>query len=475
VKVLDFGVAKMLVDLDGPAGAAALTETGLVIGSAPYMSPEQLEGRKDVDHRADLWSLGVIVYEVLTGALPFAGGSFVTVGAAVLKGTYRPASELQPNLPDAVDDWFARALCLDLDSRFQSAAEMVAAFRALAEATLSSATRPSALVAHTPSMELTATADHPVAASPPAPRRRLWPVALVGVAAVLLVGVGARQMALTRSAASACPSGMARVPGARFRMGSASEADTPSDETTPPGIVNFVSVGAFCLDTTEVTMKTFAECASCDHTARTVDFEGLTPNGRAFESQFCNGPDAPDHPVNCVDWNQAKSYCGTLGKRLPSEAEWELSARGEARRTYAWGDAPPSAERLNACGVECSRMMTARLDTMATGGKGGARNAWPNMYPDDDSAAATAPVGHYPAGASPQGILDLAGNVWEWTASPYCPYPYEEGAECGDSRRVLRGGGWDTTDSQNVRAARRYPSAPAARGKSIGFRCAKSL
>jgi formylglycine-generating enzyme required for sulfatase activity len=99
----------------------------------------------------------------------------------------------------------------------------------------------------------------------------------------------------------------------------------------------------------------------------------------------------------------------------------------------------------------------------------------PTMYGEDDTAESTSPVGRYPQGATPEGVFDLAGNVWEWTESLYCPYPYDSRASCGDSRRVLRGGGWDTTETLSVRAARRYPSAPAARGKSIGFRCAKSL
>jgi formylglycine-generating enzyme required for sulfatase activity len=94
------------------------------------------------------------------------------------------------------------------------------------------------------------------------------------------------------------------------------------------------------------------------------------------------------------------------------------------------------------------------------------------MYDEDDSASATAPVGRYPAGASPAGVMDLAGNVWEWTESHYCPYGKED---CDDSRRVLRGGGWDTVESQYLRAAHRLPSAPLARGWSIGFRCAKTL
>src|SRR5262249_46389532 len=77
VKVLDFGVAKMVGDAQVPEISATLTETGMVIGSPPYMSPEQLEGSKYVDLRSDLWSLGVIVYETLTGTQPFKGSSFV--------------------------------------------------------------------------------------------------------------------------------------------------------------------------------------------------------------------------------------------------------------------------------------------------------------------------------------------------------------------------------------------------------------
>jgi formylglycine-generating enzyme required for sulfatase activity len=223
-------------------------------------------------------------------------------------------------------------------------------------------------------------------------------------------------------------------------------------------------VSSFCLDVTEVTVIAYAGCAECTPAAKTVEFEGLTPNGRSFESQFCNGVDAPDHPINCIDWHQASAYCASRGKRLPTEQEWELAARGQDARTYPWGPRAPSAELLNACGAECSRMLTERRTAV---GKG----PWPAMYPTDDRAAATAAVGSHPAGASQAGIQDLAGNVWEWTDTPYCPY---QTPTCGDSRRVLRGGGWDTTESQDTRSARRYPTAPTARGRSTGFRCAQT-
>ncbi len=479
VKVLDFGVAKVLGDRQVPGASAALTETGMVIGSPPYMSPEQLEGSKDVDLRSDLWSLGVIAYEALTGAQPFGGSSFVTVGAAVLKGKYRPASELRANLPASIDDWFAKALCVDPAGRFQSAREMVEAFVAedaplVAEASAPIGdARPSAFATTVNVLaEVGGTASHaPVAArpdaplakpeAPPARASRGRRVALLAAAACAVIAGGAGFLGRARTAAPAgCPAGMAFIDGATFQMGSADDAETPSDETPRHG----VTVGAFCLDATEVTVEAYLRCESCERPLFTVEFEGLTPKGSAFENQFCNRAEARDYPINCVDWSQAKSYCAAEGKRLPTEAEWELAARGKEARTYPWGYQPPSGERLNACGAECSRMLTERREAV---GKG----PWPAMYGEDDSAPSTAPVGHYRAGATPAGVFDLAGNVWEWTESPYCRYGKEE---CGDSRRVLRGGGWDTTESQDVRASRRYPSAPGARGRSIGFRCAKT-
>jgi formylglycine-generating enzyme required for sulfatase activity len=226
-----------------------------------------------------------------------------------------------------------------------------------------------------------------------------------------------------------------------------------------------VSSDAFCLDVTEVTVGDYAKCKDCNALPRSVQGEGLTPNAITFWGQFCSGPEAEDHPVNCIDFARAAAYCDAQGKRLPTETEWELAARGVKERTFPWGETAPSDRTLNACGPECSNMLTERLNKIE-------RDPWPRMHENDDGAPATAPVGMHPEGATESGILDLAGNVWEWTSSHYCRY---DDPECGDSRRVIRGGGWDTVESQDVRAARRLPSAPSARSWSVGFRCAKSL
>jgi len=164
-----------------------------------------------------------------------------------------------------------------------------------------------------------------------------------------------------------------------------------------------------------------------------------------------------DHPGVYVSWDDAVAYCRWLSEatgrpyRLPSEAEWEKAARGTDGRIYPWGN-KWDARRCN--GKE--------------GGKGD-----------------TTPIGAYPQGASPYGLLDMAGNVWEWTRSlwgkdwrkPDFGYPYnpEDGREnpdaSRDARRVLRGGAFDNL-GRDIRCAYRISNHPHKKGNVIGFRVA---
>lgn len=123
-KVLDFGIAKWSIDT-----APHLTATATLMGTAHYMCPEQFEDAKHVDHRADLWSLGVIAFECLTGALPFPGDSFLDVAFRVCKEGPRVASQLAV-VPAGFDDWFARATAFHREQRFDSALEQARALRA---------------------------------------------------------------------------------------------------------------------------------------------------------------------------------------------------------------------------------------------------------------------------------------------------------------------------------------------------------
>ncbi len=253
-----------------------------------------------------------------------------------------------------------------------------------------------------------------------------------------------------------CPSGMALVPGGTFQMGSAAGEGAPNELPA-----HAVTVATFCMDRLEVSAGQYAACAAagaCAPAPTEVSWSGMPAHDSAL-SRFCNGgrPDRKDYPINCVDWNSASAYCRWAGKRLPTERQWEFAARGTADRIYPWGNAPPSPQRLNACGSECVQALT----TLGSSAQA--------LYPSSDGYAGAAPVGSFPAGATPDGILDLAGNVWEWTASYYGPYPDE--ASSGTDR-VYRGGGWTYGDPAVFRGARRGHFSPDMRSHNVGFRCA---
>jgi formylglycine-generating enzyme required for sulfatase activity len=240
---------------------------------------------------------------------------------------------------------------------------------------------------------------------------------------------------------------MVHVPAGTFTMGGL------DDDQRPP---HRVTLSAFCIDRTEVTVKSYAACVA----AKTC----VAPHVEV--SPFCNRDDRPDHPINCIDWSQAVAYCTWTGARLPTEAEWEGAARGTDGRLYPWGNEDPSAKRVNACGRECVAF-----------GKRVLKREWPAMYDGDDGWETTAPVGSFPAGASPFGALDMAGNVWEWTADwrgdyAAAPSTNPRGPTTGTAR-INRGGGWHGHLAGDVRAVVRSADAPALRSNSIGFRCAR--
>ncbi|MBW2529299.1 MAG: serine/threonine protein kinase, partial [Deltaproteobacteria bacterium] len=124
VKVLDFGIAKQT----RMPNEVSLTTTGDMVGTPQFMSPEQVLSSKAVDHRADLWALGVVTYFALTGQVPFNGETLGAVCVAIAAGKYAPVSTLRPDLPRALDGWFLRALADLPEERFQSARDMVLAF-----------------------------------------------------------------------------------------------------------------------------------------------------------------------------------------------------------------------------------------------------------------------------------------------------------------------------------------------------------
>jgi formylglycine-generating enzyme required for sulfatase activity len=222
-----------------------------------------------------------------------------------------------------------------------------------------------------------------------------------------------------------CPSGMAWIPGGSFMMGS-----NKGDNDEKP--VHRVELDGFCLDITPVTVDAYARCSGCSK-----------PN---TNNEFCNWGKSGkgNHPINCVDWGQASAYCRSVGKQLPTEAQWEYAARGGSRQLeYPWG-----SEGSN--GRACW-------------------NRW-------DSWEGTCAVGSYASGAF--GLKDMAGNVWEWVQDWYGAYPSSTsknhaGPSSGSSR-VCRGGGWDVNDPSWLRGAFRGCRTPDIRLGNLGFRCART-
>jgi formylglycine-generating enzyme required for sulfatase activity len=198
---------------------------------------------------------------------------------------------------------------------------------------------------------------------------------------------------------------MVAVPAGEFFLGCNEQIDRECYDDEKPG--RRVFVAAFRIDKTEVTVAQYGRCVQAGGCS--------SPDTRSGCNYGTGGRD--EHPVNCVDWQQADTYCRWAGKRLPTEAEWEKAARGRDGRIYPWGN----------------QWDTSRANV----GSGG-----------------TVAVGSYASGASPYGALDMSGNVWEWTADWYDgEHKYRSG----------RGGSWVTLRAGRVRpAATGAPLATAA-------------
>jgi formylglycine-generating enzyme required for sulfatase activity len=215
---------------------------------------------------------------------------------------------------------------------------------------------------------------------------------------------------------------MVKVPASEFWMGSSkSDAEKPRHK---------VYLDTFYMDKYEVTNTQYlAFCVDTDHRLPIHLRRGMIQQGRER------------HPVNHVTWSDADAYCKWAGKRLPTEAEWEKAARGTDGRLYPWGSG-----------------WNARLSNNRTS-------------PSESTMA----VGSFPQGKSPYGALDMAGNVWEWTADWYKSYPgaplkFDETGK----RRVARGGAYFYSIDL-LRCANRYPLDPLDATGHGGFRCAISI
>jgi len=227
------------------------------------------------------------------------------------------------------------------------------------------------------------------------------------------------------------------IPAGEFIMGSKFSYNEKSEKPS-----HLVNLDAYWIDRTEVTNAMYSLCV-------TAGFCDVTGDYSRTRDTYSGNPEYSNYPAISVNWFQAQAYCSWAGRRLPTEAEWEKAARGTDGRIYPWGDESPTCNLAN-------------------------------FY---DCIGDTNMVGSYPNGASPYGLLDMAGNVREWVADWYSENYYESspifnptGPSSG-REKVLRGGSFESSRS-DLRTADRYPSFddvleyPFWQG--FGFRCAVS-
>ncbi|MFN7826938.1 MAG: SUMF1/EgtB/PvdO family nonheme iron enzyme [Acidobacteriota bacterium] len=464
VKVTDFGIVKM-------RGVKGGTQMGFNPGTPEYMSPEQARG-KDLDHRSDIYSLGIVLYEMLTGRVPFDADGSGTSDYEIRRGHIElpvpRLSKFLPGIPQALELIVFKALEKDPDHRFQTASQFldtIIQFESTGVVEVSHPTGPRKTVLQPPPPPPVAEdsgrggsdADTvisapeggatgkleppsrpepspvpPTAPLPPSAGQRQpgRPLLLIALGLVLVAAFGASWWILKQAPASALPEeaapnavsvppGMISIPGGEFQMGR-------DDGNVYERPAHKIQVKPFYIDHYEVTN---------DEYAKFVRLTRRNPPAHWREGQYENGE--ARLPVVNVTWYEARAFCEWAGKRLPVESEWEYAARGRDNRLYPYG------------------------------------NEWKPRFSNARETGLDKPqaVGSYPEGDSTFGVADLAGNVAEWTETEYLPYPGSQ-ARRDDGHRIIRGGGFRVPAREQT-ATERFFDRPSASYDFVGFRCAK--
>ncbi len=508
IKILDFGVAKMMSD--NTQLKAALAKTGMSVTSftPQYGAPEQFSRSYGATGPwTDVFALALVGVELLCGKAALDGADIVQLGFAAGNPEQRPTPRgLGATIPDAIEQVFERALAVKPQERFARAREFAEALSAalggvVAHTVLAPPTSRGAHVAPTElapvpregnlSTSTPSTVTTQGGAQPAKSKTGLIIGGVVAIAAAVAAVFGLKKgepppttekassataapaaLAVPSASASAapapaCPERTVLIPAGQYFQGS-DRKDAPANEKP----AHNVKLDGFCMDLFEVTAREYRACSDvgkCKRAATEVEWPNITPADKKTYSPLCtiDDPAKGDHPINCVSWDMANTYCKAQDRRLPTEAEWEYATRGPDGRVYPWGDEEPTAKHLNACGPECVAWgKQNHADLQA-------------LYAEDDGFPTTAPVGKFEAGRSRFGPYDVVGNVWEWAADWYGDYsPVDKtnptGPENGQ-RKVIRGGAWNGSFASWLHPSFRYAQDPGAYSHGIGFRCAKSL
>ena len=479
---MDFGIAKL-------RESATHTKTGMVLGTPAYMSYEQASGMRsdELDARSDVYSLGVVVYEMLTGRVPFHSDTPVGYLRKHLQDVPPPFSAVKPDLPalPEVESVVMKALTKDREQRYVSTLEFSREFsRAASAPTQSEELRPTERVVESPDrtqaeqervkrekaeaerrekeraeaerlakMQGEAKpggAEKPKVLPKQGSRAKYVALGLVGVAVVIGVAwfrwmpqirlerlhMAERRATIERSLAALAAAKLSPkdglkyvwIPPGTFMMG-CSQGDVCGDDEKPSHQVTITK--GFWLGQTEVTAGAYKR------------FTGSSGRQMPVGPNFGNGWSNyrwtdENQPIMNVTWDEAQSYCVWAGGRLPTEAEWEYAARGGSTEAD-YGPLNEVAWYGDNCGGQTHDVAQKR----------------PNGF----------------------GLYDALGNVWEWVNDRYDEHYYQnspsqdpEGPETGQLH-VLRGGGWGAS-SRFIRVSCRLRFNPADRVTVYGgFRC----
>jgi serine/threonine protein kinase len=465
IKLVDFGISKVTDSLDG------LTRPGESFGTPSYMSPEQINGQT-CDVRSDLYSLGAVFFEFLTGRPPFVEDSSTAVLIAHLTKPCPLVTDFDPSIPEPCEQMVRKLLAKDPKDRYQTPLELrdelqkygatpgpcdlrpslntdlrnaidAANHLPLHDSKRISGQFDSENASHQPEPTRSSSSDQvPSAAgiakptgaasaeeAPRARRPKVWIAAFVSALILILIVVVVALMVSRReqppkadSAQTLAPTysdahgRMVLVPAGKSLFGSA--LDHSSKEVDLP---------AFYIDETEVSNAEYRRF--CDATGHTP------PSTPDFATQ-------PNYPVSGVSYTDAAAYSAWAGKRLPSEEEWEKAARGSDGRVYPWGN-----------------------------------NSWTGNVPDR-----LQPVDSKTLPASPFGAYNMAGNVWEWTSTQFNPSSDDRNAmiallhsqNFSNDWRVTKGGSFARGSREGFDASKHRPLPSDARSPWIGFRCVRS-